>query len=81
MSIDVVASVTRAWYAALELPPTSESPDFFDAGGTSVTAVRMMGQVESELGIEFPLESLFLEGRLDALVVECSERFAALKQS
>ena len=77
MQTDVSATVTMAWCAALNLPDGPPAPDFFQAGGTSLTALQLMERIESELGIEFPLETLFLDGALSSVIEECRRRCSA----
>lgn len=70
--------VCEAWRFVLQLPDaTATGQDFFAAGGTSFSAVAMMERVEAALGIVFPLETLFLEGDLGAVLEECDARYAA----
>jgi hypothetical protein len=76
MHREVSDVVRAAWRSALELPDAEAAPDFFAAGGTSATAIVMMERVEAELGIEFPLETLFLRSDLQAVLAECDERYA-----
>lgn len=74
---EVADAVCEAWRSVLRLPDAAAGPDFFAAGGTSFSAVVMMEQVESALGIVFPLETLFLDGGLDAVLKECDARYKA----
>jgi hypothetical protein len=76
MHPEVSAVVRAAWCSALEVPDAAAAPDFFAAGGTSATAIVMMEQVEAALGIEFPLETLFLESDLDAVLSDCDAAYA-----
>ncbi|AUG80513.1 hypothetical protein CFP65_5831 [Kitasatospora sp. MMS16-BH015] len=70
-------SVRAAWTAVLKAEPTSEEDNFFTAGGDSLGVVDLMERVEAALGIEFPLEAVFLDGRFGTVVAECSTRRAA----
>jgi hypothetical protein len=72
-----VSDVVRAvWRTVLEVPDAEAAPDFFAAGGTSATAIVLMERVEAELGIEFPLETLFLRGDLQSVIADCDGRYA-----
>jgi hypothetical protein len=77
MDDEVSRVVLDAWRAVLDLPDAAAGRDFFGSGGTSFDAITMMEAVEARLGIEFPLETLFLDSDLDAVVRECQARYAA----
>ncbi|HEY1017220.1 MAG TPA: amino acid adenylation domain-containing protein [Herpetosiphonaceae bacterium] len=47
------------WRALLGRPEISVTDDFFDLGGHSLLAVRLMNQIEKQLGRELPLAALF----------------------
>lgn len=79
MHHEVDQVVRDAWCSALDLPDSAAGADFFAAGGTSFSAVMMMERVEAALGIEFPLETLFLEGDLGAVLRECQDRYTAAR--
>ncbi|QES09278.1 amino acid adenylation domain-containing protein [Streptomyces venezuelae] len=51
------AVVLRLW--AELLGPATPDSDFFDQGGDSLTAARMMNRLEAELGIRLPLTALY----------------------
>jgi acyl carrier protein len=71
----VSSTVAAAWCDILGVSPAGNDENFFAGGGDSVSAVELMERVESELGIEFPLQTLFLDGRFGQLVADCIERF------
>jgi hypothetical protein len=79
MHDEVSRVVLDAWCSVLDLPDAAAGRDFFGAGGTSFAAVTMMERVEAVLGIEFPLETLFMEGDLDAVLTECQVRYATAR--
>ena len=76
MPLDVATTVRTTWWTTLGLPDGAEAPDFFLAGGTSLTAITLMERIERDLGIEFPLETLFLTGSLADVIEECDRRYA-----
>lgn len=67
----ITALLASAWCAVLGVDRVESADDFFELGGTSMTAVRLGAAVESGLGIRFPLEALFLDGTFGALVATC----------
>ncbi|BBC39000.1 putative modular polyketide synthase [Streptomyces graminofaciens] len=64
LDVDTLAA-TIATAAGRHLPEGRLSPDadFFDAGGTSVHAVELVAELESELGMEFDLDEVFADAR------------------
>ncbi|MFJ9820388.1 thioester reductase domain-containing protein [Streptomyces sp. NPDC101151] len=58
-------TATIAAAAGRHLPSGRLAPDadFFDAGGTSVDAVELAAELESELGIEVDLDEVFADAR------------------
>ncbi len=67
----------REWCAILEVSTCQADDDFFLLGGNSLLAVAFIERVENQLGIEFPAETLFFDGRLGEIVAACSESYAA----
>ncbi|MDO0917730.1 thioester reductase domain-containing protein [Streptomyces sp. DT2A-34] len=51
--------------------------DFFDAGGTSVNAVELVGALEDELGMEIDLDEVFADARPTSLAKRHLERTGA----
>ncbi|HEX9936502.1 MAG TPA: amino acid adenylation domain-containing protein [Longimicrobium sp.] len=54
----VEAKLVAIWGEALSVPRVGIHDDFFDLGGNSITASRLMARVRTELGRELPLASL-----------------------
>ncbi|MET7426146.1 phosphopantetheine-binding protein [Dactylosporangium sp. NPDC005555] len=73
-SYDLVTEVlTREWRTVLGVPEVRENDEFFALGGNSLLAVTMMERVEAELGFEFPLEAIFVDGTFGAVLTACHE--------
>ncbi|MFI5993961.1 phosphopantetheine-binding protein [Streptomyces sp. NPDC051362] len=64
--------VFEVWCELLEVPSASEDDDFFSLGGNSLLALQLVSQLEERLGIDVPLDTLFTEGTLGALLKECN---------
>ncbi len=50
--------LTAIWEDVLEIAPIERDDDFFELGGTSLTAVALLQTVEDRMGIELPLSTL-----------------------
>ena len=70
-------AITSALGEILAVPDIEADDNFFALGGDSLSAVELMERVEAELGIEFPLQTLFSSGRIGDVVEECEGRVAA----
>jgi acyl carrier protein len=67
----VAGVVTAEWCEVLQVVDVAPADDFFVSGGDSILAVTLIGRIEQRLGIEFPLDALFLDGTLSTLVSSC----------
>ncbi len=61
--------VRRIWLNVLDIPQLSIDETFFDVGGSSLSAIRVLDDVERELGVRLPFEALFTDA-----TVECMAR-------
>jgi acyl carrier protein len=70
--IEVATTVAAEWQRILNTVDTDPNADFFELGGDSLGAADLMTAVEERLGITFPIETLFMDGTLGALVEACN---------
>jgi acyl carrier protein len=70
----VADTIAAQWRAVLDVRDVHGDDDFFALGGNSIRALELVMRIESELGIRFPLEVLFVEGTFDAVVEACTDR-------
>ncbi|AKJ01545.1 amino acid adenylation domain-containing protein [Archangium gephyra] len=56
----------RLWVEVLARPDLRPEDDFFEQGGDSILAMRLLGRIEEELGMPMPLATLFLYPTLRA---------------
>jgi acyl carrier protein len=59
MSSDIAQKVEEFWRAALTVPDGQEDATFFELGGESISAVRLVSRIEDELGIWIDVGDLF----------------------
>ncbi|WP_338930416.1 amino acid adenylation domain-containing protein [Streptomyces netropsis] len=62
-SVEGLEPVERAWVTVLG----SDLPHFFEAGGTSLHAVRLLGNLAEELGVRVPIADFIARPTLDEL--------------
>jgi amino acid adenylation domain-containing protein len=70
---ELEARLAAIWEDLLGAAPVGVLDDFFDLGGHSLMAVRLMTQIRTETGVDLPLSTLFEAGTI--------ERLAALLRS
>jgi len=64
---EVEIGLLRIWEEVLAASPIGIDEDFFELGGDSVLAVRLMGQIQREFGRDLPLATLFESGTIERL--------------
>ena len=60
-------ALCRMWEELLEVSPVGVNQNFFELGGQSFLAVRLMSRILRELGADLPLTSLISAGTVEAL--------------
>jgi len=55
------------WESVLQRDALARDEDFFDAGGTSLAAMRIFARIHDELGVDLPLSSLLSAPTIAAL--------------
>ena len=61
------AALARLWSELLNVPVTDRQQDFFDSGGHSLLALRMLSRIETAFGMEISPTAFFADTRLCAL--------------
>lgn len=69
---DAATVITGEWRDVLGTTEVGADDDFFALGGNSFLAVAFAERVERRLGIEFPMEVLFVDATLGALIEACT---------
>ncbi|OLZ74781.1 alanine-phosphoribitol ligase [Streptomyces sp. IMTB 2501] len=59
--------IALIWQSVLELPEVGRDTDFFDLGGTSLSLLRMFGQVNEEFGTDLDITVLIEGATVEAL--------------
>jgi len=71
---DVEMKLMQIWENVLQISPVSAQDNFFDQGGNSLVAVRLMSQIKREFGQELPISLLFQKSTPELLAVELLRR-------
>ena len=66
----VLATIRQIWIDLLGVPDIGVDDDFFDAGGHSLIAIRMLSRIHKELGVRFQLTTIFDAPTIAALAAE-----------
>lgn len=67
MSSNIAHKVEQIWRDVLNVPSGQEDATFFELGGDSVTAVRLVSRLEEELGVWIDVGDMFEDPNLAAL--------------
>ncbi|MEU4250955.1 phosphopantetheine-binding protein [Amycolatopsis sp. NPDC026612] len=67
MSSNIARKVEEIWRDVLTVPSGQEDATFFELGGDSVTAVRLVSRLEEELGVWIDVGDMFEDPNLAAL--------------
>ncbi|MGH3660553.1 MAG: acyl carrier protein [Micromonosporaceae bacterium] len=70
---DAAAELMKAWQELLGVSSADPDQNFFELGGDSLTAMDLAVRVEEASGESFPVEVLFTDGTLGALLDALSE--------
>jgi acyl-CoA synthetase (AMP-forming)/AMP-acid ligase II/acyl carrier protein len=70
----VEEALATIWSQVLRVERVGIDDDFFDLGGHSLLAVKMVAQVDDDLGVELPLRRLFEAPRIRELAATITEQ-------
>jgi FkbM family methyltransferase len=70
--IEVLMTVTAAWREALDTVRVQPGDDFFECGGSSVLAVRMVARLRGRHGYRVELDEFLRDPSFDTLVSLCA---------
>jgi amino acid adenylation domain-containing protein len=73
--------LTKLWNDVLHVRSISVTDNFFDLGGNSMAAVRLMTRVQKEFGKQLPLSVLFQRGTVEYLAGLLRQESASLSSS
>ncbi|MEU0393649.1 MupA/Atu3671 family FMN-dependent luciferase-like monooxygenase [Streptomyces sp. NPDC006208] len=65
----VAQALREAWESVLGVAGFPEDANFFDLGGNSISAIRLVNRVRDTLDADFPLADFFADATLRAMVV------------
>jgi acyl carrier protein len=63
----VEQELSQIWVRFLRTPRVGSLDDFFELGGDSISAARVMAEIEKRFGIHLPLETLLAVPTIDRL--------------
>jgi amino acid adenylation domain-containing protein len=66
------ATLVEIWEELLQHKPIGVKDNFFDLGGNSLKATRLMSQVHKKLNIELKMTAVFAEPTIEAIAAELS---------
>ncbi|MFI6638492.1 amino acid adenylation domain-containing protein [Streptomyces sp. NPDC050504] len=72
--------MARIWQRVLGSAEVGVRDNFFDLGGHSLRAVRLMEEIDRELGVRVPLNTVFRHPTVEALCAELPAAPAALRR-
>ena len=72
-SNSVVATIRGIWVDLLGVTEIGEDDDFFEVGGHSLIAIRLMSRIHKELGVRFQLATIFDAPTIGALAAKVLE--------
>ena len=59
----------KLWEEVLQLSPIGVTENFFEIGGHSLLAIRLLSEIEKHLGYNLPLVTFFREGTIEKIAV------------
>jgi thioesterase domain-containing protein/acyl carrier protein len=63
----IESKLVHIWEEVLQVKPISVNDNFFDLGGHSILALRLMGEIHDQLGCKLSLTELFQHGTVKQL--------------
>lgn len=66
-AVDCAALLREAWESVLGLREVPADSNFFDLGGNSIAAIRLVNRVRDTLGVDYPLADFFADATLRAM--------------
>ncbi|MFI8433466.1 MupA/Atu3671 family FMN-dependent luciferase-like monooxygenase [Streptomyces sp. NPDC079020] len=72
------AVLREVWESVLDVRGFPDDANFFDLGGNSIAAIRLVNRVRDTLGVDYPLADFFSEATLRAMTEQFTGGPAAL---
>ncbi|GAA4225083.1 hypothetical protein GCM10022254_06190 [Actinomadura meridiana] len=76
--VDVEQTLSEMWSDLLECGAVTEESDFFECGGTSVTAVHLAALIQDQFGVTFDAVEVVVERKFGKMTDLLTLRCAAL---
>ena len=71
---DIEAKLIHMWESLLQISPIGGQDNFFDLGGNSLVAVRLMAQIQREFQQDLPISVLFQKATPEQMTTELLRR-------
>lgn len=68
------ALLREVWESVLGVHGFADDSNFFDLGGNSIAAIRLVNRVRDTLGVDYPLVDLFADATLRAMTGQLTDR-------
>ncbi|MFJ2026547.1 MupA/Atu3671 family FMN-dependent luciferase-like monooxygenase [Streptomyces sp. NPDC087897] len=70
---DTAARLRGVWESVLDLRGFPDDANFFDLGGNSIAAIRLVNRVRDTLGVTYPMTDFFAEATLRAMTAQLAD--------
>ncbi len=77
---DLETALSRIWESVLDIKPIGIRDNFFDLGGHSLLALRILGQLEKQLGYKVPPTAIFESPTIEALAQDLRSASASARE-
>ncbi|MGP3634964.1 MupA/Atu3671 family FMN-dependent luciferase-like monooxygenase [Streptomyces sp. 24-1644] len=70
---DIGATLRTVWESVLDVRGFSGTANFFDLGGNSIAAIRLVNRVRDALGVDYPMADFFSDATLRAMTRQLTD--------
>ncbi|MFC9249370.1 MupA/Atu3671 family FMN-dependent luciferase-like monooxygenase [Streptomyces sp. NPDC057136] len=70
---DTETALRAVWESVLDVRGFSDTTNFFDLGGNSIAAIRLVNRVRDALGVDYPMADFFSDATLRAMTRQLTQ--------